>query len=143
MNSFKRGWRSRLASVSRFCPSSLWSLSSKCRTGHTPREWLQERMEKVGVTSVFMTSFGKEAFKFLSSVHGNGVHFFLMTCIRGERRRRWENGGQPLLLRPFLSPLSVQTTQHRVGREASSKPTTYLKILSSAEDCLALYPSKV
>lgn len=130
MNSFKRQWRSRLASVSRFCPSSLWSLSSKCKTGHIPNERLQERVEKVGVTSVFMTSFGKEAFKFLSSVHGNGVYFFfLLTYVRGERRRRWGNGGQPLPLRPFLSPLSVQTTQHRVGQEASSKPTTYFKIL--------------
>lgn len=88
---------------------------------HLPSVRLQERMEKVGVTSVLMTS----SFYHLSMEMGS--IFFLLTYVRGERR--WGNGGQPLPLRPFLSPFSVQTTQHRVGQEASSKPTTYLKIL--------------
>lgn len=144
MNSFKRQWRSRLASVSRFCPSSLWSLSSKCKTGHMngfKRGWRRSEWPRF-----LWLLLGKRPSSFYHLSMETGSIFFLLTYVRGERRRRWGNGGQPLPLRPFLSPLSVQTTQHRVGQEASSKPTTYFKITFlelSAEDCPALYPSKV
>lgn len=132
MNSFKRQWRSRLASVSRFCPSSLWSLSSKCKTGHIPHERLQERVEKVGVTSVFMTSFGKEAFKFLSSVHGNGVYFFywLMLGEKGE-------GDGGMEVSPYLSGLSCLLFQFKQlntgwGRRLVQNPPPTLKYFSRA-----------
>lgn len=130
MNSFKRQWRSRLASVSRFCLSSLWSLSSKCKTGHMngfKRGW--RRSEWPWFLWLLL---GKRpsSFYHLSMETGSIFFYWLMLGEKGE-------GDGGMEVSPYLSGLSCLLFQFKQlntgwGRRLVQNPPPTLKYFSRA-----------